>query len=215
LKFRLSFNDDPQADRRPRLGHCTRDGTFWSLFEKRSGKPSREARYPRLHASPCGEAPQRINVNCSIRVRYNDGRVLMSLFSFQGTGHAVWQRGLRILPEWQSRVKGKVNMTLTFSSKPEHAFPRGHLSGKNIPADAGTREVSSTAPRRQAVKSSHSSKEHPGNPGEREHRASSRPRQAFCTGFGATNAQGVRPFRWGDGGVSGEPSRPPQSSHLP
>jgi hypothetical protein len=66
----------------------------------------------------------------------------MSLFSFQGTGHAVWQRGLRILPERQPSVKGKVNAKLTFSSCRGHAFPRGHLSGKNIPANAGTCEGS-------------------------------------------------------------------------
>ncbi len=39
----------------------------------------------------------------------------MSLFSFQGAGHAVWQRGLRILPERQTGVKGKMNIKLTFS----------------------------------------------------------------------------------------------------
>ena len=44
-----------------------------------------------------------------------DGRALMSLFSFQGAGHAVWQRGLRILPVRQTDVKEKVNVKLTFS----------------------------------------------------------------------------------------------------
>ncbi len=39
----------------------------------------------------------------------------MSLFSFQGAGHAVWQRGLRILPVRQTSVKEKVNVRLTFS----------------------------------------------------------------------------------------------------
>jgi hypothetical protein len=38
----------------------------------------------------------------------------MSLFSFQGTGHAVWRRELRILPKEQVGIKTKVNGKFTF-----------------------------------------------------------------------------------------------------
>jgi hypothetical protein len=155
LKFRLlsltTSASEPSVPRRA----CTRCGTFRSCFRSAPGNPAREDQDPFGFTLPpdfsLGSASKDQRKLFNPRPLY-DGRALMSLFSFQGTGHAVWQRGLRILPERRTSVKGKVDQRLTFSCRWRHAFPRGHLSGKSTPANAGICEDSSTAPRPSSQK---------------------------------------------------------------
>lgn len=110
-------------------------------------------------SSSLRKAPQRIHVNCSIRV-CSRRRVLMSLFSFQGAGAVQRHRGgyLQKRSSASSEKGAEVLLFLPFS-----AFSRFR-----------------------------SQRTHPAPPyGGIKHRPGTAPRQAYCTGTRAKNAQGL------------------------
>jgi hypothetical protein len=132
----------------------------------------------------------------------------MSLFSFQGTGHAVWRRGLRILPERQSAVKEKVNETLTFLApaavRKEH--PGAPPGSANVPAP-DSRVKGRAFGRGSFFERTTEAEEAPGT-------RNIRPEPMPVKGFAQTSVHEIHRNDT-DATVPGEPSQPPQSSHLP
>jgi hypothetical protein len=92
LKFRLFFNDARQRDVGPAPGVAPDVERFRSCFRSAPGNPAREDQDPFGFTLPCDFSSG--SASKDQRKLFNprplrDGRALMSLFSFQGTGHVV------------------------------------------------------------------------------------------------------------------------------
>ena len=132
LNFRFLFNDVPKG-----VGFtpdiASGASRFRSCFRSAPGTRTR-VRDPLASSPPSiarRKTPQRIHVNCSIRVCFRR-RVLMSLFSFQGTGavqrqgRGYWQKHLAASSEKSSKV---LLLAASFQFRGQRTDPRTRRAG--------------------------------------------------------------------------------------